>query len=128
MLMLAEQNWSLTVQVVAIAWGILQTLGLAYVVARQSEIKDLKSKLELATKTQVDERLSAWADMCAMRHCSIDKRLDAGDDQFGTVEERNTTIQLKVITEVTGMKEWMRGTFVSKDDLQMLIKAMRGQG
>lgn len=124
----AGTDWNLILTIVAIAWGTLQTLGLAYVAARQSEIKDLKDKLEAATKCQVNDLLNAWKEQCAMRHASIEKRLGDGDDHFETVDQRTNDIRLQVTREMGTVKTWMMQTFVTKEDLEKFVRAMRHTG
>lgn len=113
--------------VIATVIGILNgivTLWIAIVVRRVEKLED---RVQCQAKEAIDGHFAAIADRCALKHQMIqqemgnmNRRLEAGDGHFDTVDEQQKRMELALEARLGALKDFIRENCASRGDVEKL--------
>jgi hypothetical protein len=111
----------------------LLTVAVYYVASKTRQIDRLQERVEAAAQAAVEHRFNALRGECAMRHQSADAQIEAirerlsdGDHSLETLSMGEQEIRLKLVSDVAGLKDFVRVQCASREDLRRLEDQIDG--
>lgn len=94
-------------ELVVVCVDVLFAAALAYISYKTHKIDSLEQRLQKSIETRIEETFT-----------DIKRRLKEGDDDFEKLGERDQQAEVRFTKTIGDLKEFMRTTFASREDLQ----------
>lgn len=125
--MLAQIEWQQVSSFGQWVFSGLLTVALFYIGAKTKRIETLEAEVKKSAGEQIDLKIgNVAAELRATLRVlenvleNVQSRLEAGDQHFKSVDQKNHALELKVMTQVT---ELYRG-LATRDDMKAIADAM----
>jgi len=119
----------ITLSIIQFALSIGMAIALAWVASKTRKIETLEEKLEETTSRLVDTKLvAAMAELritiagLAEQVKHIAGRLERGDDKFEQLGDGRQTLELRLLSKIGDLKDFVRENCASKGDFDSLSK------
>lgn len=93
------------------ALDIAAQIVLAVFVFRAQGWRDYLDSLKAELRESNRRELDNW-------FADVKRRLECGDEEFDDLNSRSTQMEIRIVKAVGDLKDWMRETFASRQDLK----------